>query len=639
MIGASFGSLPFSARRGRIVDGYAAFVGAATLTGNGTKKPRFQASFEGAGELSALPRRIRFAQAALLGTGSLSGFGGRLRSALAAYQGASELTASGRRIRATSAAFAGIGVLKSRSAAVQRSSVAFTGSAALTGSTLFRIYAATKEFATEPSDIPANQPFLGTLQKVIRFDRSIINGGRIGQVTAGWGDMELINADGGYDDLIARYAIDGRRIVVKFGVEGDPYNAFQILFDGTASDWQIEEDVLRIQVRDNSYRLEVPAQPLIYAGTGDLQGTADLKGKRLPLALGDNKNITPVDLIPTELVRQVSSGRVQAIPAVYDRQVPLVFAADYPTTAALRAASTGAQGSGAAIEAGEYGTCLAEGLFKLGGSPVGTITCDVRGDATGTVYVATTATIIRRLIPLATDIKDPDGLITSSFDAVNAAQPAVVGYYFDGSDDRTVADVIANLMGAVGGWGGMRRNGRFELGIFTAPSGTPVAIYDRIDIIDIAREKLPDELSPPPYRFRVAWGRNNTVQTDVDGVSGMTPERLAYLREERRLATSNAASGAHLRADHPLAQDPAPIEAYFRDEAAAQMEADRLIALFGPTSSLYRILLKVRPFSHEIGEVIRVTYPRWDLRQGRLLRIVAVTDDTDANSIEVIGFG
>ncbi len=172
-------------------------------------------------------------------------------------------------------------------------------------------------------------------------------------------------------------------------------------------------------------------------------------------------------------------------------------------------------------------------------------------------------------------------------------------------------------------------------GVLLAPPACDQPLL--LDMIE--RQKLPDGLSPPPWRYRVAWGRNWTVQTDVDGQSGVTAARVAFLAERYRLAASDATAGAIVRTNHPLAQDPAPVESYFRDEADAAREANRRLALFGKTNSLYRIRLKAHPFVHEIGEEVHVTFPRWDLQAGRSLRIVALTEDTDENATEIIGFG
>ncbi|WCS27781.1 hypothetical protein LOK46_13455 [Methylobacterium sp. NMS14P] len=597
----------------------AIFAASATFVGRGGRLIQGRASLAAQATTSAAGRRLRHGSADLQGS-STSSLAARMR-----IGGSARITLS--------ATLIGAGRYTAHGGAI----IIGTGTAVLDPNV--RIYAATDEFITQPGDTPASTPFLGTLQKVIRFDRSIINGGRIGQVTAGWGEMDLINAEGDYDDLISRYSVDGRRITVKVGIKDSPYANYQTLFDGTAADWQVEEALLRVQVRDNAYQMEMPAQPALYGGTGDLDGTEDLKGKRKPLALGECSNITPVTVIPTLLIYQVNGGTVEAIPAVYDRAVVLTFARDFATPAALLAATTGGQGSNADIEAGEYGTCLAGGLIRLGGSPAGTVTCDVKGDKTGGVYVNTTASVVRRLLAIGSQVPDPSGLSVPTFDEVERMQPAVIGYWLDGSADTKVIDAVADLMGAVGGWAGMRRNGRLEVSIFTAPSGQPAAAYDRVDIVDIDRQKLPDQLSPPPYRFRVAWGRNWTVQTDVAGQSGVTDDRVARLKESYSLVTSDAATGQRVQRNHPLAQDPDPIQAYFRDQADAQAESDRLLNLFGPTQSLYRMTVKIHPFAHEIGECIFVTFPRWDLKAGRLLRIVSLTDDTDAETVEIIGFG
>lgn len=506
----------------------------------------------------------------------------------------------------------------------------------------FVLYASTREFITEPTDNLANQPFHGTLQRALRFSRSILNSGEIGQVTLGWGELEFINSEGDYDYLIEQYAIDGRRVVVRVGRAGDPYDDFMTVLDCTAADWHVDEDVLRVELRDNTYKLEVPAQPNIYEGTGGLEGGDDLKGKRRPRGFGYVDNATPSPLIPVEGVYEINDGQIQAVSAAYDNAVALIAATvpDYATAALLRAATTGPQGGGADIEAGEYATCLAEGLIRVGGDPNGRLTVSFEGDKLGGVFVSTHADIIRRVIGTATDVIDPTNLDEPSFDVVNAAQPAPIGYYLDENAEATAADVAADLSASMGGWAGFRRQGLFEVGIFDSPSGIPAQTYSRIDVISINREKLPERLTPPPYRYRAAWGRNWTVQADIAAGGTVTAARLAYLKDAFRLATSATADQTQILIDHPLAQDPPPIESFYRDEADADDEANRRLQLHGVTpGSLYRILLKSRPFVHEIGQVIELTYPRWDLVDGRLLRIVALDEDTDENTVELIGFG
>jgi hypothetical protein len=488
----------------------------------------------------------------------------------------------------------------------------------------FRIYAATQEYVTLSSDSLATQPFNGTLLQPLQITRSLLGSDIIGQFTAGTGKLILTNTDGEYDFLIERFAIDGRDIEVKIGREGDSYDDFFTIFKGTASDWSVEEDVVEIDIVDNAYKLSVPAQPNTYGGAGGVDGTTDLIGKRKPKCYGYVYNISPPLVVPASLIYQVHDGSVQAISAVYDRGVTLTAGTDFATYALLAAAS---------ISAGQYGTCAAQGYIKLGSSPSGTVTADIQGDNTGG-FVSTTADIVRRVLT-ASVLDDPDDLYVPSFTAVNSANSSEVGYYISPEDTTTVADVIAHLMRGIGGWGGFRRSGKFEVGVFLTPVGyAPSAHFERIDIFEMKRERLPTSMSPPPWRFRVGWQHNYTTQTDTAGSVSAT--RKGFLAETDRYAE---ASDDSIKTDHPFAQDRDPIISYFRDQADAQTEADRLLDLYRSSKALYRFTVGTEPYILDVGDVVNVTYPRWDLTVGRNLRIVEMTENAQNNTVELVAYG
>jgi hypothetical protein len=475
----------------------------------------------------------------------------------------------------------------------------------------------------------ANTPFDGTLQQSLRLDRTILDNDGFGKMSVTWGELELLNADGQYDELAQSYAIDGRPILIKVGTMDRPYDRFYTVFRGTATGWSIEEDVVRITLRDNGYRLEVPASPNLYAGTGGLAGGSDLTGKRKPLCFGYADNVSPPLVIPLELVYQVHDGRCQAVSAVYDRGSVLTPDGDVPTADALRAA---------AIAPGHFLSCVAEGYMRLGGMPVGDVTADVQGDATGGVFVSKTAGVIRRLLSRAAGIQDPGELVVSSFTDLDTLQPADVGYWVAPDSAQTVREIADLLLGGIGAWGDFRRDGLFRVARFDAPAGAPSGRYSEVEIGNIARLALPARVSPPPWRFRVAWGRNWTVQTDLAGAVGAA--RVAYLAQEFRTAASSyTALATQIRTTHPLAQDPDPVSSYFRLQGPASDEADRLLLLYSTTRSLYQITLGLEPYIFDIGDMIFVTYPRWDLVDGKLLRIVAMSEDPDQGQVEVTAFG
>ena len=192
-------------------------------------------------------------------------------------------------------------------------------------------------------------------------------------------------------------------------------------------------------------------------------------------------------------------------------------------------------------------------------------------------------------------------------------------------------------MGSVGGWAGFRRNGKLEVNIFEAPASQPVLFLDVTDAIEVKRDKLPSSLTPPPWRHRVGYQKNYTVQSDLAGsVSGA---RRGFAAEEYRLAE---ASNTTILIDHPFANDLPPVNGLFVNQADAEAEAERLLDLHRDTRAIYRVTMQAVPgrgYLINLGETINVTYPRWDLSVGRNLRVVEVSEDGKNNRIELAAYG
>ncbi|MDP1867008.1 MAG: hypothetical protein Q8L13_11795 [Bradyrhizobium sp.] len=492
-----------------------------------------------------------------------------------------------------------------------------------------KIYVTTADgYATRPGDHLPSQPFRGVLQS-FSFEHSIMQGD-IGQFSTGVGSLAISNADAHYDFLPLTYAVDGRPITIRVGRADGSYDDTFPLARLTASGWNIDTDSIKIDLVDFSYKLEVPMQPNVYGGAGGIDGGADLAGKRKPMAFGKARNVSPVLLVPSLLIYQVNDGSMQSIDAVHDRGVTLIGGGDVASYAALVAAS---------VTAGQFKTCLALGLFKLGNSPSGLITADVKGDNSDG-YVVTTASIARWALRNRTALSDPDDLYLPSFVDLDAAQPAPIDYFIGPEDSLTVAAFIQNIMGGIGGWGGHLLDGKFELRIFEAPAGEPAARFNRGDMLtDIRREPLPEAYRPPRWRWRVPYARAWTVQEDLAGA--VTATRRAFVAEQYRLAE---AASSTILLDHPFAQDRDPVQAYFSEVADAAAEAARLIELFKTTRAIYRMTLPRRALRMRMGDVIEVTHPRFDLAAGRLMRIVQLRaainfSDPGVDAVEIAAYG
>jgi hypothetical protein len=625
-------------------------------------------------------------------------------------------------------------------------------------------YYASTEWTTEPDDYPGSQPFDGRLLSY-SFNRSINNGDRFGGLAKGEGQIVLANADGELDDLGDTHAVDSRRVVVRVGRMSDPFVDHLVLFDGVAVDMFADSETLTLTIRDKSDKLDVPAQPNVYAGTGGAEGgnfgpelvtngtfdsnlsgwtgdtfsytwdtsgyarkrlgnfqglqqtvatiagrtyrvyvrgrggsgafviviwdgaeigtfanTSDgtfdvvasttstvirveinditsvnpgfddvsvrliqtgpeggenVEGKRKPLTFGLVSGVPPVLIDPALLIYHVhdldeNDDFVCEIVSVYDRGVALSMLPPVAAYADLEAAS---------LSAGEA-IASQDGYFRIGGDLAGTIFATVHTYIDGADEPAT-GDVVRAVLARQGDLVE--AIDHASFDVLSSIpQPAHIGVHIGPGDAISAADLIGNLMMGIGGWGGFNRQGRFAIGVFTAPAGSPVAYFSRVggDIVDLDWERLPAGIWPPPWRWRVAYQRNYTVFTDF---SGAVPnaERVFYAEPYRLIEAANS----DILADHISAKDPPPVEAYYTDLGRASDEADRLLALYSSGYKLYRFTVSRRALTLKIGDEINVTWPRFGLDAGKNLRIVSIEDKIDLRDggddiqVEITAFG
>lgn len=497
--------------------------------------------------------------------------------------------------------------------------------------TLTKIYAATTPFITRASDTPANQPFDGTLGGSIRIDKSIAAGDSgYGGFSQSISEISLINSSGIYDDLASGISLNGQEVICSVGeITGrdtvEPYAAFAQFALLRAERMVISRQKVTVELRDPSLVLsEQLVQRSVYGGGGGADGDPEITGKRRPYGDGTVFNATPIQVIGAEGVWQCNDGAVSSITGVKDGGVYLTSAGNFASLALLRAAT---------IDSGEYGTCNAEGYFRLGGASFKQVTVDFTG------LRSTTADIIR-VIALAAGLSAAQ-IDSSSFDALNIRQPAPVSYYLDADSSQTAAEMFTSLMRGIGGWHGMNVLGQLQVQVFDAPDEIATAMYasDGGDLADIDRVPLLTGLDPPPRRRRVAYARNYTTMTDLFGeVSFDDPALAEYLKTPFKLAATSDMEAVAIVTNWPQAPDPDPTEAYFVHEIDAQAEAERLLELYSSGLLPYRAVLKNALFLHQIGEVIWVQDNRLGLDDGKYLRLVEIIDDTGSGT-EAIGLG
>lgn len=487
------------------------------------------------------------------------------------------------------------------------------------------LFFATRAWATSPTDVPPNQPFDSRLRDPLNLTRSVLSGELFTGLVQAGGSLSIDNGDGAYDSYIDGYGLDGRRVVVKMGRDTDPYSSFVPLFEGTAREWRGSLATIEVILRDNGYKLDVPAQPNIYAGTGDDEGGDELAGKRRPLMLGTVFH-GPLALVdPALLIYQANDGSIANTIDILDSGVELTPNGDNQSSyAGLVSVSVGS---------GEFELYPAGGYIKLGALPDGQVTFrDGLGKAIGS-----TAEAIRELLEVTT-ILDPQELDEASFTALDTDQDADIGLFLPADASDSAADAIADLLSGVGAFGSFDRLGRFFVRRIEGSSGSVADRFDETDIIDLDREALPQGLSPPPWRLRTTYQRNYQVMTGGLAASVSASDRAAL--EAAYLLTS--ASDPTILTGHPLAEDREPVENLFADKTDAQAEADRLLILFSSGRALWRVKLPRRALLLELGNVVEVSYPRFGLQGGRQMVVLECKPNlagSEVDHAEIVAYG
>lgn len=483
------------------------------------------------------------------------------------------------------------------------------------------IYLSDFGFRSKATDTPASTFFAPRLLAPFEYERTLLGGSDLtGRAAVGWGEIRIAIGDGGFDRILTDYAVDGREVTVKVGgadlIDGGPrvavwdYAEFGTIARVTAIDWGgWDEAEARLRVRDKGYKLDIPLQQNVFAGTGGDEGGADLKDKPRPLAEGAELLNVPAVLVNPALLdyRAGDAGSGVVIDAVYDRGDPLTPAVDW--------------------------TDRGDGRFRLTSVPAGLITCDLHSSVSSTQQIIARLLVSRGALTLSE-------IDWGTLATLQALQPAPVGIAALSDERPFVSAALNALMAGIGGWWGFARDGRFQAGRLDLPSGNPEFRFSDREIIAMARLPLPWE--QPWYRCSVGYQRIYTTQTTDLAGAVIGTDRQAFLQNVYRVAADGDAA---LQLRHALAIDSPLIEGLFQLEADAAAEALRRRLLYGidPDSGIdravYMAQLKTQPFTLDIGRTVLVTYPRFLMSNGKLLRVVGIRESASDDAITVWLFG
>jgi hypothetical protein len=153
---------------------------------------------------------------------------------------------------------------------------------------------------------------------------------------------------------------------------------------------------------------------------------------------------------------------------------------------------------------------------------------------------------------------------------------------------------------------------------------------------------LPSSYAVPPKRVFVAWGRNWTIQSDIDATVDAGTATL--VKDPYSTAVSNdTVTTAAIVAANPNAADSDVIPGLFANESDATAEGNRLLVLKGGAARrLLRVDLNEKAFVLSPGLVDRLTdtstVPRYGLGTPKLRTVVEIDNGFDNGVISVEGF-
>jgi hypothetical protein len=479
-------------------------------------------------------------------------------------------------------------------------------------SAVVTLYYSDHGFVTEPLDSPASRYFEPRVVSALNFERHLFQRGLIGgRSIPSFGEIVLANADGGLDGFLT-FGWDDRRVQAFLGGEGFAYSDFGLVFDGTAEQIEANDELVTVRLRDWQHKLDKPVQGTLYAGTGGDEGGSDLAGVRKPLAFGRALNVRPVMVDPGAGRYQVHDGAMDDVDVLY------VGGIAYTRIVGTPAAS-------------EYGVDAATGFVTVGGAPLTEqVTCDVKGAKPGGTYLTTVADIVEEIVTGQGGLGAGD-LDSASFTALNTANGSTVGIYFDGASNKTVLEVLDELLASIGGYYGFDRSGKFEVGRLEAPGGTPAATFTDVEILEIDRQAT----ALPVHRVRLGYQPNGTVQVEFQLNGGATAGRRAFTARDFRHVSAEDGS---VLTKHPLAGD-LEVKTLLDGSADASTEASRLLDLYKADRDLFRVRVKTQPFALELADTVQLSYPRFGLDAGKDFRVIGLVEDAAINEVELTLWG
>lgn len=488
------------------------------------------------------------------------------------------------------------------------------------------VYIGSEPYISGPSDSPANESFLPVLERgsELSYTREAFSGDMLrGRSIPDRGALTIINTQQPgrtalFDSWLDadQYTWDGRQIDAWLLVKGDSFSSKTQVLSAIIDDIDYDKNRITFALRSRAYLLDAPIANNRYAGTGGAEGGADVKGKPKTRAFGQLFNAPAVLINSSSLIYQLNDGEIESVSAVRDNGVALSLDADYASYAALAAAT---------LSAGEYATCLAEGLIRLNTAPSGAVTVDLEGSTLSGTYSAKAADILKFIGEEVSGVTADSAAIS----ALNTSNSSAVGYY-TADNDVNRSDVLDFIVNSIGAWWGFNRTGSLDCGIISAPAGSPSLYIDQYDIRlnSIARNRVGKPIWSTILDYKPNW-----LPQAEDALAGSVSaaNRSLYAKP---WSTTAATQTAAVQTKFNSAVE-FTFQSGLYDSTAAETERNRLHTLYNTRRDQFDIDTNLKPLQVSMGQEINISHPRYNLSSGRNAVVFGFTERYLAGNVSI----
>lgn len=479
----------------------------------------------------------------------------------------------------------------------------------------------------------AERRLVSALNRSRSIPRSISDTRRV-QVT--FGGIAVSNADGGFDDWAANYSFKRRFQRIFYGplwaplvdstgkqVDVRQYDAhnMRLIAEVYGEDAVGDYDSIEIKIAQIENLLDVGIHQSIYAGTGGADGDVNLAGRYKPVCLGECNYVPALLINAGALVYQVHEAAIAGVDEVSVAGLPLNYAGDYPTYSALVLA---------ALNPGEYATCLALGIFRLATDPgAAPVLANVRGDS-ALGYVNTTADILLRAALIRARLS------SSQIDQLSYSILPIgrVGRYYDGAQQVNVATLYDELLRPCNAFYAQGTDRSIRIGVHptleTTNENYVITAGDMLASPRVSETDLESFKSVTMY-----WGRSFAA-----GV--VSPDQLSdLLSAEQKLAITQIGSKVKVSSQQTAvfdegSIDAGPYETFFLDEPDVRTVASDVLLQRRANVKTYFITIGRKGLTWLEGQIVRVIDDRLGLGgNGRKFEIIGIKDKQSAGEIAV----